>query len=466
MQAIKNGSRIVLALTCTWMAGFVSGQTTPSQIYQPTKAGYQTAPPSVHVQTGQSPAGYPKPEFRVPKMTPPIYNREVRQSLNSPPKPLRRIPAQSPVVDPNLVPTNYQEPIARRNEPSVPKILRGSRSQPVTPTQQILQNEAPPTSSQPKLSETTPRSIQNSIDKFAPAMKQIRIGNEPLSLTSASRSGTGITPLRTPQASSFQAPKIGKFETPNIREFQKPVGSASPESSKSTAPTASPKMVNALTEQKTESTNPIKIEAAAQTLQTAKDFIQPQKPNSVGSMFDRKSTPKQTAMQMATLENNRKVSESKAIKDYSVQPASSTSASDAIKIQLSAPSIQVEAIGPETIGINKPAKYEIVVRNNSTTAAERILVGVSIPNWVDLENISLTSGDKEITDGKGQARLVWSVDTVPGNSVQTMTLRAVPRKAEVFDVGVEWTLVPRVGKTDVTVTEPKLEMSISGPKEV
>ena len=89
-----------------------------------------------------------------------------------------------------------------------------------------------------------------------------------------------------------------------------------------------------------------------------------------------------------------------------------------------------------------------------------------MPEWVDIENLSLTSGGKEITDGKDQARLVWSVDQVPGNSSQTMTISAVPRKAEIFDVGVEWTLVPLVGKASIRVTEPKLEMSISGPKEV
>ena len=156
-----------------------------------------------------------------------------------------------------------------------------------------------------------------------------------------------------------------------------------------------------------------------------------------------------------------------AIRDQQVIPtAGSVPVSEKATIKIAAPAIEVVTVGPETIGINEASEYKVVVRNNSSMRAERILVGVNIPAWVDIESLSLTSGGKEITDGEGQARLVWSVDQVPGNSSQTMTISAVPRKAEIFDVGVEWTLVPLVGKTSIRVTEPKLEMSISGPKEV
>ena len=155
------------------------------------------------------------------------------------------------------------------------------------------------------------------------------------------------------------------------------------------------------------------------------------------------------------------------IRDRQVLPTSvNVPIREKASIKISAPAIEVVTVGPQTIGINKASEFKVVVRNNSTIRAERILIGIDMPEWVDIENLSLTSGGKEITDGKDQARLVWSVDQVPGNSSQTMTISAVPRKAEIFDVGVEWTLVPLVGKASIHVTEPKLEMSISGPKEV
>ena len=156
-----------------------------------------------------------------------------------------------------------------------------------------------------------------------------------------------------------------------------------------------------------------------------------------------------------------------AIQDQRVLPTSAEiPVTEKASIKIAAPSIEVVTVGPQTIGINKASEFKVVVRNNSTIRAERILIGVNMPEWVDIENLSLTSGGKEITDGQTQARLVWSVDQVPPNSSQTMTISAIPRKAEIFDVGVEWTLVPLVGKASIRVTEPKLEMSISGPKEV
>jgi uncharacterized repeat protein (TIGR01451 family) len=135
-------------------------------------------------------------------------------------------------------------------------------------------------------------------------------------------------------------------------------------------------------------------------------------------------------------------------------------------IRLDAPALSVETFGPQTIGINKPATYQVKVHNSSHTDAERILVGVKFPAWVDIDNVNMTAGNKEITDGSERARVVWNVDRIPAKGSQTITVTAIPRQAEVFDVGVEWTLVPRVGKANVQVTEPRLEMNISGPAEV
>jgi len=154
------------------------------------------------------------------------------------------------------------------------------------------------------------------------------------------------------------------------------------------------------------------------------------------------------------------------IYDTNVRQVSTLVKQQSAAIRLNAPAIEVETFGPASIGINKAANYKVVVKNNSSTVAERILVGINLPQWVDIENVNLTTGGKEITDGENQARLVWSIDKISGNASQAITVTAVPRKAEMFDVGVEWTLVPRVGKANVAVTEPKLAMAISGPAEV
>ena len=154
------------------------------------------------------------------------------------------------------------------------------------------------------------------------------------------------------------------------------------------------------------------------------------------------------------------------VRQVSLEDDIQSERSESAAIRLKAPSIEVETFGPRSIGVNKPATYEVVVKNNSGSDAERILVGINLPEWVEVSNVNLTTGGKELTDGKDKARLVWTIDRIGAGKTQTATILAVPRKAEMFDVGVEWTLVPRTGKANIRVTEPRLTMNISGPAEV
>ncbi len=154
------------------------------------------------------------------------------------------------------------------------------------------------------------------------------------------------------------------------------------------------------------------------------------------------------------------------IRQVSLEDDGQSGQSQNAAIRLRAPSIEVETFGPRSIGVNKPATYEVVVKNNSGSDAERILVGINLPQWVELSNVNLTTGGKEVTDGNDKARLVWTIDRIGSGKTQTATILAIPRKAEMFDVGVEWTLVPRTGKANIRVTEPRLSMNISGPAEV
>ncbi len=147
-------------------------------------------------------------------------------------------------------------------------------------------------------------------------------------------------------------------------------------------------------------------------------------------------------------------------------PNRASSKLESSAITLSAPSIAVQAFGPKSIGINKPATYKVKVENTGRVDAERILVGINLPEWVDIQKTNMTNGTKELSDGSEKSRLVWTVDHIPANSSQTITIEAIPREAKMFDMGVEWTIAPRSGVTAVEVTEPKLEMSIAGPRDV
>ena len=135
-------------------------------------------------------------------------------------------------------------------------------------------------------------------------------------------------------------------------------------------------------------------------------------------------------------------------------------------LTLETPAIRVQTFGPDSIGINKIATYKVTISNDGHRETDKITVGVAIPDWVDLQNINLSTGHHEISSEEDKPRLIWTVDRVPANTTHTIAINAVPRAADPFDLKVEWSFAPRTGSTHVQVTEPKLDMSISGPTDV
>jgi uncharacterized repeat protein (TIGR01451 family) len=136
------------------------------------------------------------------------------------------------------------------------------------------------------------------------------------------------------------------------------------------------------------------------------------------------------------------------------------------QLTLRAPAIQVDAFGPRRIGVNKTGSYKIVVQNQSNFAAEDINVGIALPNWIEVRNVNLSAGSRTNEEGEGITKLVWNVKNIPANSSHTMMIDAIPTQAKMFDVGIEWAMVPRIASTNVDVTQPRLAMKISGPNEV
>jgi uncharacterized repeat protein (TIGR01451 family) len=130
------------------------------------------------------------------------------------------------------------------------------------------------------------------------------------------------------------------------------------------------------------------------------------------------------------------------------------------------PSIEIESFGPQSVGIHKRSQYKVIVRNTSGNDADNLSVSVNLPQWVKLENVNTSVGRREIGTEQRAARVRWTIDRLSAGTSQTMTLDAIPTKAENFDVQVEWAIQPRATSARVQVTEPRLDMNISGPTEV
>jgi uncharacterized repeat protein (TIGR01451 family) len=365
----------------------------------------------------------------------------------------------------DAIQTSYQ--FAEKSEPAVPEILAGARPQtqaaPVFQTpRQSPANAAiasAPTPMAPTVNEvmSPPQQSHRTPAHFAAQMNQIR--------------GTA------PQDFSNQDQVRQEFENPQTAIAQRPnIQQTSAEASATASAYAQSNHYNPTRPGDTNAIAPSNSSAPSidsmpveLNSESAKDFISKlnaNRPNeNVSSEIE--ATEFGEATQTASPARMRVPEDKNSDYDPNVRPVSNEEdANPEASIKLSAPAIEVETFGPQTVGTNKPATYKIIVTNSSDMTADRILVGVDLPPWVDIENVNLTGGEKEITDGSNQARLIWKVDKISGHGSQTITITAIPRKPATFDLGIEWTLAPRAGSASIVVTQPKLEMNIVGPDEV
>lgn len=500
MLAHKSILKLTLLALAALVAssGSLVAQQTPSQVYEPVRDSLYQTPPSVHVppQNAQRLPEYQRPKFKLPKISqagisptelPPQTRRGVRANFNDQPK-------QPTFEGAKVAQASFQE---ESGEP-VPAILLGKASAPQKPVapadQTILPTQAPPVASTPSNQfsteafkpvenkkspadfQTRINQIRTSTPRIAPV--EIRSEQQPLKSNADSirmEAELKVQAEQTELAEQIEQQRLAKEAELARQQIEQAALQAKQEmgiESKPRQSTLQSQMTQSQPQQSFDNlaTKPLRAEPVCQETEfSATDFVKQIRDGgaAASAMAEGAGSTTPDVMSLTEAEELPQASfASQAGQQSQVVPASSTTDAPAASVRLAAPALQVEAYGPESIGINKPATYQIVVRNNNTMEATRVLVGINMPEWVDLENISMTTGEREITDGKNQARLVWSVDRVPGNTTQTITVTAIPRKPEMFDLGVEWTMVPRVGRTSVRVTEPKLEMSIAGPKEV
>lgn len=451
MLALKSKLTLtlIMATTLMCMSDTTVGQQTPSQRYQPVRAtALQAGPPSVHVpsqntQMLRSQNRTEKPDFTGTRYTFSDQNMSGTNGLRD-----ERGTIQQ---------TSFQADV--RGETDVPAILAGA---PPTRQQPIAKYQPPAKPSfAPHVDEEPPRTPSD----FAPAMNHVQ-GKIP-------QIGSEQFAGQKDDISAQMAALKQQLEEKNKAELMAAEALAAEKlaAEKLAAEALAAESAKQAEIDRIAQERRVAAEIAAQRV-AEENAAANQVSNSELASEDNDAVPKLVAKQAnmapAVIQLTNDNYDSEPVVDTNVRPASSEENATPEKpsITLGAPALEVETFGPGTVGVDKPANYQIVVHNRSSNQADRILVGINMPQWIDVENVNMTTGNKEITDGQDQARLVWSIDKIPGNSSQTITVTAVPRKAEMFDVGVEWTLVPRVGKTNIRVTEPKLEMSIAGPPEV
>jgi uncharacterized repeat protein (TIGR01451 family) len=130
------------------------------------------------------------------------------------------------------------------------------------------------------------------------------------------------------------------------------------------------------------------------------------------------------------------------------------------------PSLDVKAAGPKSINVGKEAPYTVTVANAGANPVLDMIVSIKIPAWITVADSKGTNGAaRPASDAAGQP-LVWHIPRVEPRSKEQLVMHLVAQESRPFDLSVQWTFSPVASQAMVEVKEPKLTMSVSGPKEV
>ncbi len=123
--------------------------------------------------------------------------------------------------------------------------------------------------------------------------------------------------------------------------------------------------------------------------------------------------------------------------------------------------------GPRSILVGREATYQVTLENTSDTSASNLLANINVPEWAELVDAMSTSGVVKRSDqGANAGALEWKLSKLAPHSSQALRLRLIPRSGRPLQLGIRWSQAPVESQTIVEVQEPKLELTISGPKEV
>ncbi len=123
--------------------------------------------------------------------------------------------------------------------------------------------------------------------------------------------------------------------------------------------------------------------------------------------------------------------------------------------------------GPKSVIVGREATFQVTLENTSSTAATDLSAQISVPEWAELVDAMSTSGVVErSSQGADAGVLEWKLRELEPRASQALRLRLIPRSGRPLQLGVRWSQAPVETQAIIEVQEPKLELAISGPKEV
>jgi len=129
------------------------------------------------------------------------------------------------------------------------------------------------------------------------------------------------------------------------------------------------------------------------------------------------------------------------------------------------PAIDVRVIGPETVPMDRPATFELVVSHRGREPIEGMLIQVSVPDAVAM-SIPEANEQVLIDQSEGLRQLVWQVDQLPGVTEKRLAFQLQSSKPELFAAEIEWTALPQTGSLPLQVAAAQLQVALEGPSQV
>lgn len=177
-------------------------------------------------------------------------------------------------------------------------------------------------------------------------------------------------------------------------------------------------------------------------------------------------TPRVARSEQAEVPEGEDVEE-QPFEEEIAEPAPPKSAGDGVLFTAKSPMLSVEATGPRKILVGREAQFNISLRNVGEVPASGVVVKVNIPAYAEVAAAEPSSGSAPAPATSEQpTTLEWKLDRLDVRGRETLSLKLVPRKSTPLDLGLQWTCMPETTQTVVEVQEPKLSLSLSGPREV
>ena len=148
-------------------------------------------------------------------------------------------------------------------------------------------------------------------------------------------------------------------------------------------------------------------------------------------------------------------------------PSPKSGAGDSVLFNRQSPVLGVETIGSRRISVGKASTFEVILSNNGQVAADQVVVTVGIPEWTEVTAHDATRGSARVVkQAQSAGQLFWTVGHLEAKGREKLTLRIVPRQSRPFDLAVKWDYSPVASQAVIEVEEPKLALSLHGPREV